>query len=214
MQNFAIAVDDEDADRGHEQDGFQVGTLGLRGLRTADRFLPAQLQRLFGQHLGRDVDGGMRHTDELAVGIVDRRIGRTPVHVFEPAAAILMHFDQIALRRHFLADAGVDGNPNRSPEVLYPSLLRIVGVVREDLEQGPAEDLVAPTRDRTQEGVVHCDDLELVSWRQQILADWRRVERSVEETMEGMIFRRSGMAFCRVRRFSRALSINYHPCCQ
>jgi hypothetical protein len=99
-------------------------------------------------------------------------------------------------------------------EVLYASVLRIVGVVREDLEQEPAKDLVAPTRDRTQEGVVHRDDLELVSWRQQILADWRRVERSVEEAIGRHDIQAKWHGILPCSPFSGALSINYHPCCQ
>jgi hypothetical protein len=89
------------------------------------------------------------------VGADDGRVHRAPVALLEAAVGPP---DVVLLHRHRVGDTVREDPVDRGLQVPDAARVRVPRVVREDLEQGTAEDAFARRHGRAQIGVAHRDD--------------------------------------------------------
>ena len=126
--------------------------LGPARLFTVLAFQPDELGYVF--HAVDDVR-------ELAVGIADRRIDRTPIAFLEGTALAVRTADVVLLDGHHIGGLRRADPLERRAKVPCPGRRRVAGVVGKDIEQVTSEDLGPGGHRRAEIGVAGGDDLEI-----------------------------------------------------
>ena len=103
----------------------------------------------------------MDDVGELAGVGQDRSVLRAPETLLEAAALLLGPLDVVLLHRHRVGDLLLPDPFERGREVAHPGRLGVIRVVREDIEDPPADDLLAPGHRRLEVGVACRDDPEV-----------------------------------------------------
>ena len=91
----------------------------------------------------------------------DRRIDGAPVPLLEPAALGLGSANVVLLDRHGVGDTILEHPVERGSQVSGPGGVRVVGVVREDVEETAAEDLLPLGHRGAQIRIARCHDLQV-----------------------------------------------------
>jgi hypothetical protein len=136
-----------------------VGALQLgRAAQDLGRLLVAAL--LQPDVLGHVLDA----VDDVAQALVlvqDRRVARAPVAHLEAPAFLGRAPDVVLLHGHRVGRAAVAHAFQRRAQVAHAVRRRVVGVVREDVEDPATDDLVALRHRRREVRIAHRDDPEL-----------------------------------------------------
>jgi hypothetical protein len=139
----------------------QLGICDLKLLRPAQDLCLHPLTALAQlDELGHVLDP-VDDVPDAAQVVQDGRVHRAPVAHLEPAALGIRPPDVVLLHGHRVGPAGLAHPLERRAQVADAGRRRIVGVVGEDVEDAPSQDVVAADHGRSHVRVAHRGDAEV-----------------------------------------------------